>query len=123
MTLRILAALVLVGGTAFGGTWAVMGVSDPAIENSIADNTATFKVASAPADVRTPALDAVYPHLVAEATRPEAAEQPLLSQRLEQLAEARRVQLLGINQAQSAPAIESPAVAEAPAKPVVREAQ
>lgn len=123
MTLRILAALVLVGGTAFGGTWAVMGGSDPAIENPEVAETAKFKVASAPADVRTPALDAVYPHLVAEASRPEGAEQPLLSQRLEQLAEARRVQLLGINQAQPTQAIESPAVAEAPAKPVVREAQ
>jgi hypothetical protein len=123
MTLRILAALVLVGGTAFGGTWAVMGVSDPAVENSIAADTATFKVASAPADVRTPALDAAYPHLVAEATRPEVAEQPLLSQRLEQLAEARRVQLLGINQAPLNQAIETPAVTEAPVKPPVREAQ
>jgi hypothetical protein len=123
MALRILAALVLVGGTAFGGTWAVMGGSDPAIENPEVAETGKFKVASAPADVRTPALDAVYPHLVAEASRPEGAEQPLLSQRLEQLAEARRVQLLGINQAQPTQAIESPAVAEAPAKPVVREAQ
>jgi hypothetical protein len=124
MTLRILAALVLVGGTAFGGTWAVTGNS--AVENSATDDTATFKVASAP-DVPTPALDAAYPQLVAEAIKPEVADQPLLSERLEQLAEARRVQLLGFNQAlnqtQTATPIETPAVTEAPAKPAVREAQ
>jgi hypothetical protein len=96
MTLRIVAALVLVGGTAFGATWAVMGNS--AVENSATDETATFKVASAPAHVQTPALDALYPHLMAEATRPEVADQPLLSERLEQLAAARRVQLLGFEQ-------------------------
>lgn len=125
MALRILAALVLVGGTAFGGTWAVMGNS--AVENSTTDDTATFKVASAPADLRTPALDVAYPQLVAEAIRPEMADQPLLSQRLEQLAEARRVQLLGFNetpnQVQAAAPIETPAIAEAPAKPAAREAQ
>jgi hypothetical protein len=127
MTLRILAALVLVGGTAFGGTWAVMGNSDAGVQISAADDPATFKLASAPADVRTPALDAAYPQLVAEATRAEVADQPLLGERLEQLAEARRVQLLGFNQAppqvQTAAPVEIPVVAEAPAKPAVREAQ
>lgn len=123
MALRILAALTLVCGTAFGGTWAVMGNSEPAVEISTTDATATFKTAAAPAlEVPTPALDAAYPQLVAEAVRPEAAaKQALLSQRLEQLAEARRVQLLAIKQAEAAPIAEAPIRAEATAKPEVRE--
>jgi hypothetical protein len=131
MALRIVAALVTVGATAFGGTWALMGDTNAAIEISETNQSGTFRVASATTDVRTPALDAVYPHLVAEAARPQAADQALLSQRLEQLAEARRVQILGIDQTeiqkQPAPALESAATitaaAEAPAKPPVREAQ
>src|SRR3954447_2169863 len=128
MALRIVAALVLVGGTAFGGTWAVMGHTDPAVEASTPDQS-SYQLASASTEVRTPALDAVYPHLVTEAARPEATDQTVLSQRLEQLAEARRGQLLGASEArgqeqmQPAQAIEAPVVAEAPAKPVVREAQ
>jgi hypothetical protein len=123
MTLRILAALVLVGGTAFGGTWAFIGNSEPAIGISQTAEAATFRVASvSPPEVRTPALDAAYPHLVADAIRPEAAaKQALLSQRLEQLAEARRVQLLGIPQAEAAPVAEAPIRAEAAAKPAIRE--
>jgi len=131
MALRIVAALVMVGATAFGGTWALMGDTNAAVEISNTDQSGTFKVASAMTDVRTPALDAVYPHLMAEATRPQAADQALLSQRLEQLAEARRVQFRGIDQTEMqkepAPAIEPTAAvttaAEAPAKPLVREAQ
>ena len=131
MALRIVAALAMVGATAFGGTWALMGDTNAAIDISETNQSGTFRVASAMTDVRTPALDAVYPHLVAEATRPQAADQALLSQRLEQLAEARRVQILGIDQTeiqkQPAPALEPPATitaaAEAPAKPQMREAQ
>jgi hypothetical protein len=124
MVLRILAALALVGGTAFGGTWAVMGSSEPVIEAAQAAEVASFKLASAsPADVRTPELDAVYPHLVAEAAKPEAAsKQALLSQRLEQLAEARRVQLLGIQQPVEAASVAEPPVrAEAATKPEGRD--
>ena len=123
MTLRIVAPLVLVGGTAFGGTWAIIGNSEPAIEISQTAEAATFRVASvSPPEVRTPALDAAYPDLVADAVRPEAAaKQALLSQRLEQLAEARRVQLLGIPQAEAAPVAEAPIRAEAAAKPAIRE--
>ena len=131
MALRIVAALVMVGATAFGGTWALMGDTNAAVEISHTDQAGTFKVASAMTDVRTPALDAVYPHLVAEATRPQDGDQALLSQRLEQLAEARRGQIRGIDQTviqkEPAPALEPTAAVntapEAPAKPPVREAQ
>ncbi|HEY0566693.1 MAG TPA: hypothetical protein VGD13_00990 [Xanthobacteraceae bacterium] len=122
MALRILTALVLVGGTAFGGTWAVMGGSPAQV--SAAEEVATFNVASA--DIRTPSIDAAYPHLLTEATRSEPADQALLSKRLEQLAEARRVQLLGVKQAAPTQTVDAPVVAEGATKlatPAARESQ